>query len=190
MISGIVREPGPVQAYARVHVRHLWGRRSYSYTGLVLLMVLLLQACSLAGAGRSSVAGQARPSARAAASDPQSQTALDEWQKAESAYLSKDWSEAESLYRSLLAVDPDNAYIWFRLGNIMTRTARYRQAVYAFESSLKFDETQAKPWFNLVTAHALGARSAALKALSCMSINDPARHGLEYRLELLNQLLE
>ena len=108
---------------------------------------------------------------------------------AESAYQQARWQEATKLYRVVLAQMPDDAYLWFRLGNSLTQQGDYDNAIRAFETSIQQDARQAKPWFNLSTAHLLGAQLASLKAWQTMDPEDPSRHAAQERLDGVTQLL-
>ena len=85
---------------------------------------------------------------------------------------------------------PQDPYAWFRLGNSLTRQGQYSHAIQAFEASLQHDARQAKPWFNLSTAHLLGAQLATLKAWEVMAQDDPSRQLIQHRLDALTQLLQ
>ena len=108
---------------------------------------------------------------------------------AEAAYQQARWQEATQLYQVVLLQIPDDPYLWFRLGNSLTQQGDYDNAIRAFETSIQQDARQAKPWFNLSTAHLLGAQLASLKAWQAMDPDDPSRHAAQERLDGVTQLL-
>ena len=110
--------------------------------------------------------------------------------QADAAYQAGRWKEASGHYRGVLEQMPQDPYAWFRLGNSLTRQGEYSYAIQAFEASLKHDARQTKPWFNLSTAHLLGAQLATLRAWEVMAQNDPSRQAIQYRLDVLTKLLQ
>lgn len=111
-------------------------------------------------------------------------------ENADEAYVSGNWDGAIQHYEAILTTIPHDAYAWFRLGNALTRTGQINRAIYAYETSLSHNHAQFKPWFNLSTAHLLGAKIATLNSLQSISLIDPSRAMAESRLETLNALLE
>lgn len=105
------------------------------------------------------------------------------------AYQNQRWDLAAALYREVLEHAPEDAYAWFRLGNCLTRLGQYSQAIYAYETSLQHKQRQSKPWFNLSTAHLLGAHVATLRALESLPAEDPKRSVVKQRLDVLAELL-
>ncbi|WP_430882267.1 tetratricopeptide repeat protein [Granulosicoccus sp. 3-233] len=110
--------------------------------------------------------------------------------QAESAYQQSQWQDAAALYQAVLKQLPDDPYLWFRLGNALTQQGQYDQAIEAFETSIRQDARQAKPWFNLSTAHLLGAQLASLKAWQAMDPGDPGRQAAQQRLDGVTRLLQ
>ncbi len=110
--------------------------------------------------------------------------------QADAAYKRSQWNDASALYQEVLTLVPDDPYAWFRLGNTLTQTGQYYKAVFAFETSLQHDSRQTKPWFNLSTAHLLGAQLATLRALDTMGVNDAAREPMQNRLNAISLLLQ
>jgi len=109
--------------------------------------------------------------------------------QAESAYRQAKWQEAAELYQRVLTEFPEDPYLWFRLGNSLTQQGDYDRAIDAFETSLQQDARQGKSWFNLSTAHLLGAQLATLKAWQAMEPTDPTRQAAQARLDSVTQLL-
>lgn len=142
-----------------------------------------------ASAGRAS-AGRASAGRASAGQKSSADRLLGLMDQAESAYRAEHWERASIVYQQVLSEVPDNPYIWFRLGNALTQQGLYSQAILAFETSLQSDSRQVKPWFNLSTAHLLGAHVATLRAYDTLAQGDPARSTIEQRLNALKVLLQ
>lgn len=110
-------------------------------------------------------------------------------QAADVAYDQGDWDQAIFYYKKILSAIPTDPYAWFRLGNVYTRIGKINQAIHAYETSLTYNSAQFKPWFNLSTAHLLGAKIATLESLKSINASDPTRAMVSSRLETLNLLL-
>lgn len=80
--------------------------------------------------------------------------------KANAAYAREDWLEAETLYRQLAQRVPDDAYAFFRLGNVYGRQSRWDEAVDAYYEALRRDAGMAKAYHNLAVIHMLQAEAA------------------------------
>lgn len=123
-------------------------------------------------------------------SNRQSQQLFLNINQADAAYQAGRWKDASGHYRAVLELMPHDPYAWFRLGNSLTRQGEYSHAIQAFEASLQHDARQTKPWFNLSTAHLLGAQLATLRAWEVMAQDDPSRQSIQLRLDALTQLLQ
>ena len=110
--------------------------------------------------------------------------------QAEAAYREGLWADAAALYETVLLSVPHDPYLWFRLGNTLTRQGQYLKAIQAFEQSLQRDSSQPKTWFNLSTTYLLSAQMATMGALEALESDDPARSTLLARLDALSQLLQ
>ena len=153
---------------------------------LPLLLAAALQSCAITSSGDASN----RSAGHSAASSRQSQQLFLDINQADAAYQAGRWKEASVHYRGVLEKMPQDPYAWFRLGNSLTRQGQYSHAIQAFEASLRHDARQTKPWFNLSTAHLLGAQLATLKAWEVMAQDDPSREAIQFRLDALTQLLQ
>lgn len=154
-----------------------WGRLA-----LLLILSVTLQSCAMTASDRSA--------GRNAESSRQTQQLFLDINQADAAYQAGRWKEASSHYRRVLEKMPQDPYAWFRLGNSLTRQGKYSHAIQAFEASLQHDARQTKPWFNLSTAHLLGAQLATLKAWEVTAQDDPSRRAIQLRLDALTQLLQ
>ena len=157
-----------------------------SRPALILFLAVALQSCAITSSV-DALNGSAR---RSTESSPQTQQLFLDINQADAAYQAGRWKEASGHYRGFLEKMPQDPYAWFRLGNSLTRQGQYSHAIQAFEASLQHDARQTKPWFNLSTAHLLGAQLATLKAWEVMAQDDPSRQVIQLRLDTLTQLLQ
>lgn len=123
-------------------------------------------------------------------STPANHSVYQQMAQAGSAYDSEQWLQASKSYRQVLESTPNDAYVWFRLGNSLTQLGQYAQAVMAYEASLAADNGQFKAWFNLSTTHLLNAKVVTLNALRSLGRNDPSRKVVERRLSILTAMLK
>ncbi len=108
---------------------------------------------------------------------------------ADKAYQESRWIDAAKHYSKLSELVPQDAYVWFRLGNTYAQQGAYEQAITAYENSLSRNSEQPKPWFNLSTAYLLKAQSALQQSWTQMRQDDPARRLVEQKLKMLNALM-
>lgn len=108
-----------------------------------LLLILLV----LGGlAGCQSAPPNARTGAGQQASVPDIKTIQE---RAQAAYDAGDWVAAEPHYVELARAMPQDAELWFRLGNVYARTDRPELAIAAYRETLVRDPELAKAWFNM-----------------------------------------
>ncbi len=157
---------------------------SVKFCLLIVVSSLILHGCA------STPQSSSHRSGKLSQHDSRSTNMILLMENADEAYDSGNWNSAIELYEVILTSIPQDAYAWFRLGNALTRTGQINRAIYAYETSLSHNHAQFKPWFNLSTAHLLGAKIATLNSLQSISLNDPSRVMAESRLDILNALLE
>lgn len=158
-------------------------------TSVYFCLLLILSSLILSGCA-STRHTNSRLSENFSQSDSRSTNMISLMENADEAYDSGNWKSAIEFYEAIITSMPQDAYAWFRLGNALTRTGQINRAIYAYETSLSHNHAQFKPWFNLSTAHLLGAKIATLNSLQSISLNDPSRAMAESRLDKLNALLE
>lgn len=96
----------------------------------------------------------------ACAGTPASYPAVTALQRADIAYKKGSWLEAEQGYRTVIASVPKDAYAYMRLGNTLTRQARFEEAAVAYRESLVRDIDSAKAYNNLAMVRLLQAEAA------------------------------
>ena len=65
------------------------------------------------------------------------------------AYKEKEYATAAKSFAKLVENIPQDADLWFRLGNSYARTSRPQKAVTAFENALLRDPGMTKAWYNM-----------------------------------------
>lgn len=93
-------------------------------------------------------------------------------EKAERAYDSENWTQAEGAYRELIRLIPQDAYAYFRLGNTLAKQARLDEAASFYRESLARDAGQARAYNNLAMVYLLLAESAIEAAISKGQANE------------------
>ena len=69
--------------------------------------------------------------------------------RAEESYAKGDWRTAAEAYRVLVDAMPQDANLWFRYANALTRADQPDQAVRAYREVLVRDARYSKAWFNM-----------------------------------------
>ncbi len=149
-------------------------------TRLVALTILMLLASSCA---------TTVPQQQLAKPSPYSDNVFEISAVADRAYKASRWIEAAQHYSKLSELVPQDAYVWFRLGNTYVQQGAYQQAIVAYENSISRNAEQPKPWFNLSTAYLLKAQAAMQKSWSQMRADDPAKQLIATKLQMLNALM-
>lgn len=99
----------------------------------------------------------------------------------------KNYQQAQTLYKKLVALMPDVPEIWYNLGVVNYKLQLYPDAVKAYTQVVKLDATDHKAWNNLGTAHFMNdepekATSAYQKAIQIKPDKDEAWYNLGYLL--------
>jgi tetratricopeptide (TPR) repeat protein len=84
-------------------------------------------------------------------------------QRAEEFYNKANLQLAEVEYRKLLAMVPQYAKGWFKLGNIYLRSNQLDAAISHYEKALSFDAKMTKAWHNLSLARIRQATNTLLE---------------------------
>lgn len=147
---------------------------------------------ALSGVLVSAMAGCAMPHAQSAAksqapSDDRPTLALSA--AAARAYRDGQWDQAAEQYERLSQRIPAHPRVWLRLGNVYAQQGMLDRAVTAYHRSLSLDSDDARPWFNLATAHLLNAQQALTRAWHALPDGDPEREMIEQRLHALTTSL-
>jgi len=98
-------------------------------------------------------------------------------------YGAAQWNAAGDAYEQALALAPQDALAWYRLGNVREEQGRDADAVACFERAVALDPAHARAWNNLGGAlQRLGRAPSAEEAYRTAIASDPSL--LEPRLNL------
>ncbi len=154
---------------------------------LVLVLLLLVLAGCAAPGGKLKSIGAEDGTSQAYAMSSEALFALSA--EADSAYRAQRWEEAALYYQRLTDSVPNDAWSWFRLGNIRTQQGQFGEAIQAYSVSLVRDGKSAKPWFNLSTVYLLNARKALAQAAQLLSLDDPAQGSIRARMDAIDAVM-
>ena len=124
--------------------------------------------CLLLGLG--GCASTADKAVGAAGVDLKATTAL-----AEDSYAKGDWPTAARNYAILTQRIPQDANLWFKLGNAYARSEQPDQAIVAYREVLVRDGAFAKAWFNMGIVQLRQAANSFLKMETNVPAGDPMR---------------
>lgn len=150
----------------------------------VVFMVafLVLSAGCASTGGNTSVEGAVAPGSGT----------MDLYREGMQAYSEGRLDVAESRLTELLEKVPEDAQVWFRLGNIYARTNRPRQAVQAYQDALMRNPELAKAWHNMGVVRLRQAANDFVSLARSVPAEDPLHaRGMKMSntiLALLNEL--
>jgi len=70
-------------------------------------------------------------------------------QNAQVAYQNNDWEKSAEYYERLSQRIPNDAEIWFRLGNAYARLNKHGAALQSYQQALRNDSKNSKVWHNM-----------------------------------------
>lgn len=85
--------------------------------------------------------------------------------EADSAYQQGLFDIAEQKYHEAINAVPEDAYAYFRLGNLYTKKENYDGAITAYRAALIYDSRHAKAYNNLATVYLILAEQTLTTAL-------------------------
>lgn len=117
-------------------------------------------------------------------------SAVNDGRKANEAFENGNYAEAEELYLSAIEQDPDNAKLYFNLGNAQAKQDKVEDAIQSFmeyRSLVEFPEEKAKAEYNIGTLLAEGrkwkpAASHFKNSLKLNPADQDAKHNYERAL--------
>jgi tetratricopeptide (TPR) repeat protein len=112
-------------------------------------------ACAILGA----CAGVAAPTPR-----QQLERAAVAQSQAEASYAQGDWPAAQRAYEAVVALAPQRAGAWLRLGNCRARQGWHEPAAQAFAQALELDPRDARAAYNLALMRVAQAEGALARA--------------------------
>ena len=117
----------------------------------------------------------ARESAPVVAGDSNLEQRLREMQQAEALYLSGRFKEAESAFEQLTRTYPNNAEVWFRLGNTLMKQGRYDDAAGALQTAIALEPGNGRAALNLALCRLVQAQAAVDVARGRFAAGTPER---------------
>lgn len=108
---------------------------------------------------------------------------------ADRAYRMENWSVAEKYYRRLVNQVPQDAYGYFRLGNVLMQLTKVESAVNAYNKSLKRDPNNVRALKNRSIAFLLAAELHLEKTVQVLQRqSDTSASGYQIALRKLQRL--
>ena len=120
-------------------------------------------------------------SAACATLPPDSTGLLSVKRAADQAYAQGDLARAGVDYQKLAQAMPEDAWVWFRLGNIAARQGHPNTAVKNYQAALIRDPKLAPAWHNLAIVRLRQAQSALIAAVR-LSPSDSALSQMSWQL--------
>jgi tetratricopeptide (TPR) repeat protein len=150
---------------------------------------VLLAAC----ASVSSTAAPSTSASRATAPADSSRPANPEernrqFQKADALYLSGRLNEAAAAFADLSRKYPNDARVWLKYGNTLTKQQNYDEAAAAFQKAIALDPAQGGAALNLALVRLAQAQASLDVAVARLAPNSPEQaqaEGIQRQLKSL-----
>gem|GEM_PF-1750182 len=104
-------------------------------------------------------------------------------QKAQLADAGNEAAKAEALYKAILRQTPNDADIWYRLGNLYANNNRPAEAAIAYERTLVSDNSNARAWHNLAIIRLRQSYASMLQANLLVDESDPLAERIDRELD-------
>jgi len=111
-------------------------------------------------------------------------------QNAQAAYQDKDWDKAVDYYGTLSQRMPNDAEIWFRLGNSYARLNKHGAAIQSYQQALRRDPRNSKTWHNLGIVQLKLATNTFIEMQNNTDADDPLNRRATYVINAITNLLE
>lgn len=98
---------------------------------------------------------------------------LENQQRAQIAYEEGNWEVASEEYIALTEKTPNDAEVWFRLGNVFARMQRPDDAITAYRTAIARNPKNAKIWHNLGIIQLRQASSTFVEMQKYVDEDDP-----------------
>jgi tetratricopeptide (TPR) repeat protein len=118
-------------------------------------------------ATRPAAAAAAGPIAQPRDSDQRNR----QYQHAEALYLSGRLKEAAAAFEELTHAYPNDAHVWLKYGNTLTKLGNYDNAAAAFQNALTLDPAQGNAALNLALVRLAQAQAALDTALARLPLD-------------------
>jgi len=165
----------------------LWNGAEQAGVALRAALWLGLAAGCVLLAGCAQPAGKSfAQSAPTVARESDLEQRLRDLQQAEALYLSGRFKEAQAAFEQLARSYPNNAEVWFRLGNTLMKQGLYDDAAVALQTAIALDPGNGRAAMNLALSRLAQAQSAVDVARGRFAAGSPERvqaEALERRLK-------
>ena len=111
-------------------------------------------------------------------------------QNAQAAYQDKDWDKAVDYYGTLSQRMPEDAEIWFRLGNSYARLNKHGAAIQSYQQALSRDPRNSKTWHNLGIVQLKLATNTFIEMQNNTNADDPLNRRATDVINAITNLLE
>jgi TolA-binding protein len=143
-----------------------------------MIACLAIGACASAPPSRTVGQAPAAREVRAPSNNTQPESSGQrnrQFQRAEALYLSGHLKDAAAAFQDLTHAYPNDARIWLKYGNTLTKLGSYDDAASAFQTSSTLDPSQGGAAFNLALVRIAQTRDALDVALTRLA-PDSAEH--------------
>lgn len=157
-------------------------RRTLLPAHLILVGAIALQVTGCAGPV-TKPATESTPTG--GTSDSNLEQRLRDLQQAEALYLSGRFKEAQAAFEQLARTYPNNAEVWFRLGNTQMKQGQYDHAAAALQTAVGLDPGNGRAALNLALCRLAQAQAAMDIARGHLAAGTPERQqaeGIDRRL--------
>jgi tetratricopeptide (TPR) repeat protein len=157
---------------------------------VALRWMLAVTACAAlvilgSAAARPALAAAAAPNTQPRDSDQRNR----QYQRAEALYLSGHLKEAAVAFEELTRAYPDDAHVWLKYGNTLTKQGSYDTAASAFQTALTLDPAQGNAALNLALVRLAQAQAALDTALARLTVDSTEHTQAEALQNQLKNLL-
>ena len=122
--------------------------------------------------------------------EPAKPGGLDQLEKAEALYQAANWQEARNQFDALIRIYPRNAYLWYKLGNALSKLGQYNDSAIEYQNAIAIDPEFFRASYNLGLIRLLQSE----EALSQAKEHAPAQDALIAQIDririLTKQLLQ
>ncbi len=90
-----------------------------------------------------------------------------------SSYEKKDWQTAQQALQRLVEINPGNAQLWYKLGNVYARMNLPERAIVAYKEALVRNPEMSKAWHNIGVVSLRKSTRLFIEMLKYIPADDP-----------------
>jgi tetratricopeptide (TPR) repeat protein len=166
---------------------HMESMHRLRLTLLAAAAVVSLMLCT--AAPRAHAAATSAPGAANASRAVDIEQRNRKFQKAEALYLSGRLKDAQAAFADLSHEYPNDARVWLKFGNTLTKLGSYDEAATAFQTAASLDPTQGAAGLNLALVRLLQAQGSLEFAVGRLAPGSPERAQAESLQRQISTLL-